>query len=128
MVKPFTPQTLPLQSLDWEQWIEFFLRAVTEQSRINADKAQAIIDLKEETLLRVQEVTHSQYTLQVVNYIFSKPWFTGTDFRAGADVPRTSVTRLLNRLTKGGIITKIISGKRRKPSLYMFPTLKQIVE
>ena len=113
---------------DWEQWIEFFLRAVTEQSRINADRAQAIIDLKEKTLLRVQKVTHSQYTLQVVNYIFSKPWFTGTDFRAGANVPRTSVTRLLNHLIKCGIITKIISSKGRKPSLYMFPTLKQIVD
>ncbi len=55
---------------NWEQWIVFFLRAVAEQSRINAGKAQAIIDLKEETLLRVQQVTRSQYTPQITNFIF----------------------------------------------------------
>ncbi len=113
---------------DWEQWIEFFLCAIAQQSRINASKAQAIIDLKEKTLLRVQQVTHSQYTPQITNFIFSNLWFTGVWFRSEANVPRPSVTRLLNRLTKDGIITKIISGKGRKPSLYMFPTLKQIVE
>ncbi len=36
---------------NWEQWIMFFLKAVSEQSRINASRAQAIIDLKENTML-----------------------------------------------------------------------------
>ena len=108
---------------DWEQWIEFFLQAVAEQSLINAKKAQAIIDLKEKTLARVQSITHSQYTLQITNFIFSKPWFTGVDFRDRADIPRPSVTRLLNLLEKGGIIAKLRAGGGQKPALWWFPEL-----
>ncbi len=112
---------------DWEQWIAFFLRAVAEQSRINADKAQAIIDLKEKTLFRVQEVTHSQYTPQITSFIFSEPWLTGARFRSKADVPRPSAARLLNLLEKGGIIEKIVPGKGGRTSLCWFPALVRIL-
>ncbi len=108
---------------DWEQWIEFFLRAVSEQSRINADKAQVIIDLKEKTLLRIQEVTHSQYTPQITNFIFSEPWFTGVRFRNKANVPRPSAARLLTLLESGGIIEKIVRGRGRRTVLCQFTEL-----
>ncbi len=113
---------------DWEQWIEFFLRAVSEQSRINAGRAQAIIDLKEEILLRIQEATHSQYTPQITNFIFSEPWFTSVHFRAEAAVPRPSATRLLGRLAHGGIIEKTLPGKGRMPSMFTFPALLRIID
>ncbi len=108
---------------DWEQWIMFFLRAVAEQSRINADKAQAIINLKEGTLLRVQKTTRSQYAPQITNFIFSQPCFAGTYFRAEAAVPRPSATRLLDCLVHDGIIEKFLPGKGRRPSVFMFPAL-----
>ena len=113
---------------DWEHWIEFFLQAVAEQSLVNAKKAQAIIDLKERILSRVREITHSQYTLQITNFIFSEPWFTGVDFRDKADVPRPSATRLLNLLEKGGIIEKIVPGRGGKTSLCCFPALAEILD
>ncbi len=112
---------------DWEQWIEFFLRAVSEQSRINANKAQAIIDLKEKTLLQIQEVTHSQYTPQITNFIFFEPWFTGVRFRSEADVPRPSAARLLNLLEDGGIIEKIVPGRGGRTSLCQFTKLIEIL-
>ena len=112
---------------DWEQWVEFFLRAVVEQSRINAGKAQKIINLKEKTLLWIQEVTHSQYTPQIANFIFANPLFISTRFRAEADVPRPSVNRLLNHLVSGGIIEKIISGRGRQASVFAFPELIELL-
>lgn len=113
---------------DWEQWIEFFLHAVAEQSRINADRAQAIMNLKEATLLRVQEATRSQYAPQITNFIFSEPWFTGTGFRDEAEVPRPSATRLLNLLETGGVIERIVPGKGGRTALCYFPALTTILE
>lgn len=112
---------------DWEQWIAFFLRAVAEQSGINAGKAQAIIDLKEKTLLRVQEVTRSQYTPQITNFILSAPWFTGVSFRDNAGVPRPSAARLLNVLVIGGVIEKIAGGRGRRPAEFAFPGLIEAI-
>ena len=108
---------------DWEQWIEFFLHALSEQSRSNAAKAQAVIDLKENILLRVQEVTRSQYTPQITNFICSEPWFTGVDFRDKAGIPRPSATRLLNSLESGGIIEKLVAGKGGRTALCCFPEM-----
>jgi len=112
---------------NWEQWIEFFLRAVAEQSRISAEKSQSIINLKEKTLRQVQQATHSQYVPQMTDFIFSRPWFSSVQFRDLAAVPRPSTARLLNLLEEGEIITKIQQGKGRRASIYFFPELWGII-
>ncbi len=112
---------------DWEQWIEFFLHAISEQSRINAGKAQAIINLKEQILLRIQKATHSQYIPQITNFIFSTPRFTGASFRHNAAVPRPSAARLLSLLEEGGIIEKTTPGRGRRSSQFRFPELLNII-
>ncbi len=94
---------------------------------IEAGKAQAIIDPKEKTLLRIQETTHSQYTPQITNFIFSEPWFTGVQFRSKASVPRPSAARLLNLLESGGIIEKIVQGRGGRTSLCQFTELIEIL-
>jgi len=112
---------------DWEQWIEFFLRAVAEQSRINADKAQSIIHLKEQTLFQAQQATRSQYAPQITDFIFSSPWFASVQFRDQATVPRPSAARLLKLLETSGIVEKIRPGKGRRTSIYCFPQLLKII-
>jgi len=112
---------------DWEQWILFFLRAVAEQSRVSAGKAQSIIDLKERVLRQVQQITRSQYAPQMTDFMFSSPWFSSVQFRDHATVPRPSVARLLNLLEAGGIIEKIRQGKGRRAAIYFFPELLSII-
>ncbi|MDD9850987.1 MAG: Fic family protein [Gammaproteobacteria bacterium] len=112
---------------NWEQWIQFFLRAVAEQSRVSAGKAQSIIDLKEKILRQVQQITRSQYVPQMTDFIFSTPWFASVQFRDQASVPRPSVARLLNLLEAGGIIEKMWPGKGRRASIYFFPELLKII-
>lgn len=113
---------------DWEQWVIFFLRAVAEQSRASAGKAQKIIDLREKTFLRVQKATRSQYTLQITNFLFTMLWFTGVQFRNEAAVPRPSATRLLNLLEKTGIIRKIVAGRGGRTPICFFPDLRRLLE
>ena len=112
---------------DWEQWIVFFLRAVAAQSLASAAKAQKIINLKANTLPRVQEATHSQYFLQVTNFLFTRPFFTGVQFRNEAEVPRPSVSRLLDLLEKHKIIEKVEQGQGRRSTLWYVPKLAALL-
>ena len=111
----------------WEEWIMFFLTAVSKQSQRNIEKAQRIIDLREDTLLKVQGAAHSQYTPQITDFISANPWFTGIQFRDGAKIPYPSIARLLFHLEQAGIIYKEREGRGRRSSLFLFPRLLEVI-
>ena len=113
---------------DWKSWIIYFLEGVKTQSIENAQKAQSIMNLKEEMLQIVSEATHSQYSARIVDYIITKPVFQGTQFRDSAKIPKTSTYNLLSNLVAKKIITKISAGKGRSSAIYLFKKLLQILE
>ena len=113
---------------DWTTWIIFFLKAIIKQSRRNAQKAQKIIDLKEQTMLKIQKATHSQYTPQIVNFISSTPWFTSTQLYNALKIPRPSISRLLFAIEQAGIIKKEEMGKGRRASLFTFSELLKAID
>ena len=67
---------------DWNGWIAFFLQAITIQAAQNSKRVTAIQSLYEEMKLAIQEVTHSQYTLHLLDAIFTKPIFRSSDLTA----------------------------------------------
>lgn len=113
---------------DWEGWIQYFLQAVIEQSARNAKKVEAILRLQNEMFDQVQDITHSQYTHKIVDFIFSNPWFDTTRFRVQSSVPKTNTTRILKLLTEHNIITLARKGSGKRPSVYIFPALLGIVK
>lgn len=113
---------------DWEQWVIFFLRAVAEQSRAGAGKAQKIIDLKEKIASQVQKATRSQYILQITGFLCANPWFSAVRFHNESNIPRPSAASLLVRLENGGIIEKLVPGKGRRTSIYQFPELVRLLQ
>ncbi len=113
---------------NWEQWIQFFLTAIAIQSRENTVKAQEIINLYKEVVHKVEHTTRSRYTTQITDFIFSNPCFSSVYFRNQTAVPRSSGSRLLNLLEGGKIITKIVSGKGRRVSIYFFRELMDIIQ
>ena len=112
----------------WENWIIFFLQAVITQSQRNAQKAQKIINLKEQVMLKIQKVTHSQYTLHIINFIASNPIFTTTQFHSETKIPRPSTARLLLALEQAKIISKTHAGKGRQPTLYTFSEILKAIK
>ena len=116
------------KSQNWEKWTIFFLEAIAKQSQRNAQKAQKIIDLKGQTMLKIQKATRSQYTPQIVNFISSTPWFTSTQFYNTSKIPRPSIARLLLAIEQAGIIQKVETGKGRRASLFMFSELLEVID
>ena len=65
---------------DWQNWISFFLDAVTNQAKQNAEKASQILALYNDMKNRVPVIANSQYGIKVIDTLFSKPIFRLTDF------------------------------------------------
>jgi hypothetical protein len=105
-------------------------KSTYKAGRSDALHGRVIIEYERprEMLDQVQDITHSQYTHNIVDFIFSNPWFATTRFRIQSNVPKTNTTRILKLLTDHKIITQAIKGSGRRPSLYIFPALLGIVK
>ena len=114
---------------DWNGWITFFLSALTEQAEDNAKTIRAIMGLYDELKSRVVDLTHSQYAIQALDALFSRPIFRSTQFQQSANIPtRTTSTLILRKLQEAGMLKVLEEGKGRRPALIAFPGLINLVE
>ncbi len=111
----------------WNDWIEFFLKAVISQAKTNSSKAKAILKLYNAKKKRITEITHSQYAIKILDTIFARPIFNSADFVATSEIPRASALRLLCLLKKGNVISSIKPGGPRKAEHFAFAKLLKIV-
>jgi Fic family protein len=114
----------------WGPWIDFFLRALTEQAHLNARKAQAIMDLYGELKERVIALTHSQYAVPLLDQIFERPLFRSTQLKlAGDRAPsRQAIAQMLRVLRENGILTVVREGRGRRPQVLALDSLIDLCE
>ncbi len=123
-------RALSQQQNAWNSWVAFFLGALNEQARINADKARAIIELYGRLKERVLELTHSQYAVPLLDQIFRDPIFQSTRIKLGGDHPpsRQLVFHLLKLLRDAGILKVLRTGRGRRAQILVFAELMNICE
>jgi Fic family protein len=112
---------------DWEGWIQYFLTAVREQAETNGEKVAKITDLYDETKDTVVSLVNSQYTVQAIDALFERPIFTSSRFQEITDIPKQTSYRILRGLEEGDVITCARQASGRRPALYLFPPLLDIV-
>jgi Fic family protein len=113
---------------EWNEWVQFFLRAVTEQANTNIAAATNIYALYERMKTEVRDTTHSQHSALLVDVLFQTPIFRISHMEAGGAVPAASAHKVAQQLVASGHIKQIRQGKGRRPSLFVFPELLNIVE
>lgn len=125
---------LKLLSTDRDRngWIEFFLRATIDQAEQNGQRVVDIKALYEEMKTEIQDITHSQYTVHILDAIFSKPIFATSDLAAklAADfgVHEKTTSSLLKQLKDNQVLREIRAGKGRRPATLCFPRLINLAE
>lgn len=112
----------------WEAWIKFFATGVKLQAEENISKAKEILGLYNTMKQSIQKTTHSQYAVFALDFIFEWLVFTTADFCAYSRIPGASARSLLGKLEKNKIIQVISRGSGRRPTLYVFRRLMEIVE
>ena len=116
------------RSSDWSGWISFFLKAVVEQAEANSGKARGISALYDTMKERMQEALHSQFTMILLDSLFSKPVFTSSYLMRRTGIQRNTLMTLLRQMRKAGIVKTLIEGKGRRPATLIFPDVINIVE
>jgi Fic family protein len=112
----------------WENWIEFFLTAIIEQSKNNSRKAKAILDLYDNMKKELEGILRSQYSIRTLDTIFENPIFNTTMFIRKSGIPKPSVARILNILEKNKIIFTIMKGSGKRASIMGFEKVLDIVK
>lgn len=113
---------------DWNGWIEFFLRAITQQAKNNNIKVKEIMGLYETMKTRIHEITHSQYTVHLLDAIFDRPIFETTDFVTRSNINKKTAMALLKQLREAHILVVLREGVGRRASVLCFPELLNIAE
>ena len=113
---------------DWNGWIAFFLQAIVMQAKENCRKVRDIMGLYAEIKVRVQELTHSQYSIQIIDAIFNRPIFKTTDFIRETGIHKPTAMGLLRQLKTSGILSNLKEGKGRSAAVLCFPALINIAE
>ncbi len=116
------------QNGDWDGWISFFLRAISEQAIENSKKVLAILQLYSGMKENVFHATNSKYAIHILDAIFAYPIFRSTDFRKHSGIPTSSVRTMLNRLEDKEIIVTVEKASGSRPAMYLFPKLLAITE
>ena len=113
---------------DWSGWVEFFLKAVTEQAQSNMHIARKIRALYDDLKNEVVVQTHSHYGNRALDWIFEKPIFRSTDFVQNSRIPKPTAYRILKVLQKSQTLEALRPSRGRIPALLAFGRLLEIVE
>jgi len=113
---------------DWNGWVEFFLVAVKEQAKLNSEKVKRILQLYNKMKDKITALTRSQYSIQILDFLFDKPIFTPSDAIKKMNIPKPSFMPILKQLQEAGILTVLREAKGRSPAVLVFGDLVNIVE
>jgi len=86
------------------------------------------MSLYDEMKQLIHEQTHSQYSIQVLDAIFSRPIFKTTDFIQDAGIHKPTAMGLLRQLKTADVLKELQAGSGRRPAVLCFPALLTITE
>ena len=117
---------------DWNNWIAFFLQAITIQAGKNSNRVRKIMALYEEMKIKIHEITHSQYSVHLLDAIFSKPVFrvndTSKQLNHSYNIHEKTAASLLRKLKDAKLLTELQTGGGRRSATLCFPALINLAE
>lgn len=113
----------------WTRWCAFFVGGVAVQADANTTKARAIQDLYERLKKQVLDLTHSQFAVPLLDFMFERPIFRGSDVTKLEHMPSPPmVAHLLRTLKENGILHTVREGAGRRPHVLALAELINLCE
>lgn len=120
------------QEGDWNGWIAFFLQAISVQAKQNSARVKAIMALYDDMKQRIHEITHSQYSVYLLDALFSKPIFKTSDLASQLErdfgISKRTVPALLKQLKDAEVLIELRPSSGRKPAVLCFAQLLNLAE
>lgn len=109
----------------WTEWIIYILTSIKETAVYTLKKVNAIYELFQQTLQKVQKDTPDVYSYELVSLLFEQP-YCKIAFLVDRDIAsRNTASKYLGELVKIGILKKEQSGSE---SLYVNQKLYQLLQ
>lgn len=112
---------------DWEAWCRFFLTAVQEQAIQNLAIAEEIRALYERMKARFSEVLASKWSVTALDFVFANPVFRNNRFTHKSGIPAASAARFTRVLLDNDLLVTVEQAAGRRPALYSFEPLLELV-
>lgn len=113
---------------DWTGWAAYFLKSIEEQAEENSDKTRQILDLRDQMLHQVSEITSSKSTVDAVDFLFQRPIFRRSDFAANPAINSPTARRILKLLTENRLLVELRPSSGRRAAVFGFRDLLNTVE
>ena len=112
---------------DWDNWCLFFLNAVEEQANSNLKIAVTIRSLYEEMKTIFSDLLSSKYSMHALDFVFSNPVFRNNKFTSKSGIPSSSAARFTRILVDNNLLKTVEEASGRRPALYSFEPLMDLV-
>jgi Fic family protein len=112
---------------DWTGWCQFFLEGIKDQAEHNIEVAQRIFGLYEQMKLRFREELKSEWSIEALDFMFANPSFKNSKFTGHNRIPAHVASSMTRKLREVGILSQIIPGSGRRPAIYGFKPLIDII-
>ena len=99
---------------EWEEWINFFLRAIAVQSKDAALNSKAILNLLENYRDRIQEKRTSIYVTMLLDELFKNPYVTIPRAAVKLKTSFHTAKAAIEKLKKVNILVEITDKQRGK--------------
>lgn len=112
---------------DWTSWCIFFLEAVCGQAEDNHRKSEEITELYERMKEIFRAHLSSQWSITALDFVFTNPIFRNNAFTGRSGIPKQTANRFTRVLLEADLLTTVRAPSGRRPGLYAFEPLLQIV-
>ena len=99
---------------EWEEWINFFLRAIAVQSKDAALNSKAILNLLRNYRDRVHEKRTSMYVAKLLGELFKNPYISIPRAAAKLNTSFHTAKAAIEKLKKANILVEITDKQRGK--------------
>jgi len=111
--------TMVRNSGNYEQWIEFFLKGVTEVSDLAIDTAKKILELQSDHRNQLwQKKMSSPLAVGLLEKLFYTPYMSVKNVSQAFSISYQAASMLVNQFEKHGILMEITGKKRDKMYVY----------
>ena len=112
---------------DWESWCTFFLEAIEQQAITNLTIVQNIHQLYEDMKITFADILSSRWSVNALDFLFTYPIYRNNKFTSESGIPAATAARFTRALLDNNIIITNEEASGRRPALYSFEPLMNIV-
>lgn len=112
---------------NWCDWCKFFLSTIEQQAIRNLQIAENIRSLYEEMKIKFSDALASKWSMAALDFMFTNPVFRNSRFTRSSGIPSPSAARFTRVLLENDLLVTIEEPAGRRPGLYSFEPLMQLV-